>query len=181
MTSEIEIFEIVISKLESAGIPYMVTGSVAANFFSTPRMTRDLDIVIEVGEKEVKKLVSIFSEDFYIDNGAIREAIRKKKTFNIIHNDGIVKIDFIVRKGDEYHKIEFARRRKVAWGKKNVFIATPEDIIISKLYWAKDSFSEIQLKDVKNLFKSVENLEIEYIKKWVKELGLEKIYREVKK
>lgn len=95
MINELEVLKIVVKRLESAGIPYMITGSIAANFYTTPRMTRDIDIVIKIGENSAEMLFSLFSNDFYIDKDSIKNAIRNKQIFNIIHKEGIVKIDFI--------------------------------------------------------------------------------------
>lgn len=147
MLNELEVLKTVITRLDSAGIPYMVSGSIAANFYTTPRMTRDIDIVIEVGEEDIEKLFSLFSDDFYIDRDLVKEAIRDKQMFNIIHNEAIIKIDFIVRKETEYRKIEFERRRSLTFEGLRIFITSPEDLIISKLYWAKDSLSEMQMRD----------------------------------
>jgi len=55
-----------------------------------------------------------------------------------------------------------------------------EDLILAKLLWAKDSHSEMQLKDVRNLIETADNLDLKYIKNWVPKLGLEQIYKEVK-
>jgi hypothetical protein len=57
-------------------------------------------------------------------------------------------------------------------------IASPEDLILSKLFWAKESFSEMQIQDVKNLMRTVPDLDVNYIEKWLPELGLEEIYKE---
>ena len=57
-------------------------------------------------------------------------------------------------------------------------IASPEDLILSKLFWAKESFSEMQIQDVKNLMRTVPDLDVYYIEKWLTELGLEEIYKE---
>lgn len=147
MLNELEVLKMVITRLDSAGIPYMVSGSIAANFYTTPRMTRDIDVVIEVGEEDTEKLFSLYSDDFYIDRDLVKEAIRDKQMFNIIHNEAIIKIDFIVRKETEYRKIEFERRRSLIFEGLRIFITSPEDLIISKLYWAKDSLSEMQMRD----------------------------------
>lgn len=181
MTNELEILKIVIKRLESADIPYMVSGSIAANFYTTPRMTRDIDIVIHVREMDAGRIYSLFSDEFYADRDLIREAIREKHMFNIIHNDGIVKIDFIVRKDTEYRKLEFERRRSIPFEGIEIAIVTAEDLIISKLYWAKDSMSEMQIRDVKNILKTVPDIDIDYLEEWINKLGLEDAYKEANK
>ncbi|SRR5579884_621626 len=177
MINEQDVLKIVVKKLESIGIQYMVTGSVAANFYSTPRMTRDTDIVIEIEEQDAERLFSLFSDDFYVDLEMIKDAIRRKGIFNIIHRDGIVKIDFIIRKESEYRKLEFERRRNIPFEGLSINVVSPEDLILSKLDWARDSLSEMQIRDVKNLIKTVPDLDRQYIERWVKKLGLNEIYR----
>jgi len=177
MTNELEVLKVVIERLESAGIRYMVSGSVAANFYTTPRMTRDIDIVIHVREADTERIYSLFSDEFYADKDMIRDAIREKSMFNIIHNEGIIKVDFIVRKDTEYRKIEFERRRVIIFEGIDINIVSAEDLIISKLYWAKDSLSDFQIRDVRNLLKTVSGLDILYLQKWVKYLGLEEVYK----
>ncbi len=181
MIDELEVLKIVTKRLESANISYMISGSIAANFYTTPRMTRDIDIVIEVEQNDAEKFFSLFSDDFYVDMNSIRDAISEKRMFNIIHNEGIVKVDFIIRKDTEYRKLEFARKRSIAFEGSQINITAPEDLVISKLYWAKDSLSEMQIMDVRNILKTVPDIDIDYIERWIKKLGLEDIYKEVKR
>lgn len=179
MQNELDALKIVIKRLESAGIPYMVTGSIAANFYTTPRMTRDIDIVIKIEEGNIESIYSLFSDDFYVDLDSIKRAFHTRRMFNIIHNEGIVKIDFIIRKDSEYRKLEFNRRRSINFEGLNIYLVSPEDLILSKLFWAKESISELQIRDVKNLMETTQSLDIDYIEKWVKDLGLDEIYKEV--
>lgn len=181
MTTELEVLKIVVKRLELADIRYMVSGSVAANFYTTPRMTRDIDIVIEVEENDIEKLCSIFSDDFYIDADSVKAAVRDKHMFNIIHNESIVKVDFIIKKDTEYRRLEFARRQSIVFEDMKIDITSPEDLVISKLYWAKDSLSEMQLKDVGNLLITLHNVDRDYIEKWVSNLGLDKAYNKVQR
>lgn len=181
MITEYDVLKIVADRLEAAGIPYMVTGSIANNFYSMPRMTRDIDIVVQIAEPDVEKVASQFSPDFYADREQIMNAVRGGRMFNIIHNEGVVKVDFIVKKDTEYRRTEFERRREMVFEGTRLFITSPEDLIISKLYWAKDTMSEMQLRDVGNLLKSVKNLDTAYVNKWVSALGLTEVYEKADK
>ncbi len=174
MIDELDVLRIVVKRLESAGIPYMITGSIAANFYTTPRMTRDIDIVMEVEEKDTEILFSLFFHDFYVNKDSIKNAIRTKQIFNIIHNEGIVKVDFIIRKDSNYRKIEFKRRRSMVFEGLNIHITSPEDLILSKLFWAKESLSEMQIRDVRNLLKTVHNLDILLIESRFLEMMMKK-------
>ncbi len=180
MSTELEVLKSICQALQQANIPYMLTGSFAANFYAVPRMTRDIDIVIEIFKNETDKLFEIFKNDFYIDQDSIDEAIKHESMFNIIHNESVFKIDFIIRKDSAYRNLEFQRRRSVKLNDVEIWIVSPEDLIISKLFWAKESFSETQINDVKNLLKSLKNLDFEYLQKWINSLKLNSIYEKVR-
>jgi len=180
MSEETLLLKEVCQRLESVGIPYMITGSIAANFYAAPRMTRDIDIVIEIQQKDVKRIVALFKDDFYVDEESVSEAIAGQGMFNVIHNRYVLKIDFIIRKETAYRQLEFQRKNSVEFEGQKIWIVSPEDLILSKLSWAKDSLSELQMADVKNLLRMVQNLDILYLDKWVSSLGLEEIYQRVK-
>jgi hypothetical protein len=181
MIDEQEVLKIVTTRLESAGIRYMLTGSIAANFYTTPRMTRDIDIIVEVGEEDTERLLALFSDDFYTDRDSIKTALHNRGMFNIIHRAEVIKVDFIIRKDAEYRKVEFERRRSIEFEKLRIAVVSPEDLILSKLDWAKDSLSEMQIRDVKNLLNTVRDLDMPYIEKWVAKLNLHTVYQEARK
>ena len=181
MAEELEVLKMVSQRLEKAGIPYMITGSVASNFYAVPRMTRDVDIVIQIKKEDAGRMTEIFKQDFYVDRDSIEEAVEKRGMFNIIHNQYVFKVDFIIRKDSPYRELEFQRRRKTEVEGVPMWVVTPEDLILSKLFWAKDSLSELQLGDVRNLLEAPGGLDQRYLEKWVRELGLEEVYAKVKK
>lgn len=181
MTAELEVLKDVTGRLDRAGIAYMITGSIATNFYTVPRMTRDIDIVVELAEDDLGRFISLFESDFYLDPETVREAVKNRGMFNVIQNEYVIKIDFIVRKDSRYRRREFSRRKKVTVDDQRLYLVAPEDLILSKLEWAKDSRSEIQLSDVRNLLKSLKKLDQRYLTRWAKELGIAALYREVSK
>jgi predicted nucleotidyltransferase len=103
----------------------------------------------------------------------IREAISYYDMFNIIHNETMVKVDFIIRKDTPYRRLEFNRRCLMKIDDFEVFVVSLEDLIPSKLYWAKDSQSELQLNDVKILIRENRNqLNENYLNKWANQLQI---------
>ena len=177
MNEELEILSTVTHTLHDAGIAYMITGSVAMNYYAFPRMTRDIDIVIELHKNDAAAFVDLFRNDFYLSPDSIEEAITNCEMFNIIHNKYVLKIDFIVRKNSPYRHTEFQRRRRIAIDGIPVWIASPEDLILSKLWWAKDTGSSLQIGDIKNLLSSVDDLDISYMDLWIEKMNLQDIYR----
>jgi predicted nucleotidyltransferase len=157
--------------LDECGIAYMVSGSTALNFYAKPRMTRDIDLVIELRETGVLALVGALMGEFYVDEQMVAGAVSNQSMFNAIHNDTLVKVDFIVRKDELYRKTEFERRRSVTLGTAQIMAVTPEDLILSKLLWSVDTLSTMQADDIRNLLNSAE-LDQFYLDHWAQTLGV---------
>jgi predicted nucleotidyltransferase len=174
-----KVLRLVAEKLDSAGIEYMVSGSTALGFYGRPRMTRDLDIVIELSKAKVPQLDFLFSGEFSVDVEEVREAVERRSMFNLVHVATVVKVDFIVRKESEYRRVEFGRRRAFDSDGQRIQVVAVEDLVLSKLAWAKDSHSEFQLKDVRSLFELQPAMDREYLVRWARELGVEALLAEV--
>ena len=179
MSEELAVLKLVSERLRSAGIPYMITGSIASNFYAVPRMTRDVDLVIEMKRSDVDRLMGLFKDDFYIDRDSVMQAVDQQGMFNILHNESVIKIDFIVRKDTPYRELEFGRRREISVEGVRMWIVSPEDLVLSKLVWASDSMSEMQLGDVKNILAMARGIDYGYLEKWVSSLSLQETYRKV--
>lgn len=172
MDEQLEFLRLIAARLDGAGIPYMVTGSLAVAVWAVPRMTRDIDVVVDVGAADAQRLTGLFADDCVIDPDAVRDAIARRGMFNVIHAEWIVKADFIVRKDTAYRKVELDRRRWVEVAGTAIAFASPEDLILSKLAWSRDSHSELQRKDARQLVESVEDLDWHYLRTWAEELGV---------
>jgi hypothetical protein len=180
VTEELEVLKTVTGRLDTAGIPYMITGSFAANYYAVPRMTRDIDLVVALSTGDADRLCALFEDDFYLDRDAVGTAIAGRGTFNLIHQAYVVKVDCIVRKDSEYRRTEFARQRRGSIEGHGLAIVAPEDLIISKLDWMRESRSAVQLADVRNLLRSVADLDRQYLAHWTERLGLGALYREAR-
>lgn len=140
--------------------------------YGNPRMTRDVDVVIECSEQDTDPIVRLFEKDCYINRDAVVEAVANRSMFNIIHNEWIIKADFIVRKDDPYHQTEFGRRREITVAGNPLVVVAPEDLILSKLKWAQESQSELQMRDVRELMATGIALDREYLEQWAQTLGV---------
>ena len=163
---------LVVERLDALGIDYMVTGSMALALYAMPRMTRDVDVVIEINSADVESFVREFAADCVIDRDDVIQAIDRSGMFNVIHAEWLVKADFIVRKSETYRKVEFDRRRDAVIEGRSVSVVSPEDLILSKLHWSRDSGSELQRRDVAQLLKHLPSLDETYLRKWAAELGV---------
>ena len=166
------------ARIEAAGIDYMLTGSLAMAYYARPRMTRDIDLVIELAADEAAMLTSALGADYHLDAEAVADALRKERPWNTIHLPTVVKIDLIPRKQGEYRRTEFERRRRVNFAGVDLWIVSREDLILSKLDWARDSRSELQLRDVRHLLEGA--LDRVYLQRWAAHLELESLLEEVR-
>ena len=148
----------------------MLTGSFALAFYATPRMTRDLDIVVSVDASRIAAFTAAFADRYYIDADLIRSAIEVEGLFNLMHYASGIKIDLIVRKSTPYRVQEFSRRREVRLGELKTWIVSREDLILSKLVWAEASGSEMQIRDVRQLLSGA--VDINYLRQWAVQLGV---------
>lgn len=170
MATELEILRVVSDRLAAQNLDFMLTGSFALAFYATPRMTRDLDFVVAIKEPDVRGLVAAFDADFYIDADAALTAIRTARVFNLMHLASGIKVDLIVRKVAPYRRLEFSRRQAVDLGGIQTWIVSREDLILSKLVWARDSGSELQLRDVRALIDGT--ADTAYLQDWAAKLGV---------
>ena len=176
MKNEIDIVRDVSRRFDEAKIDYMLTGSMAMNFYAEPRMTRDIDIVVALVPKDADKVIQLFSRDYYVSPDAVSDSILRRSLFNLIHNESVIKVDCIVQKRTDYRIVEFGRRQRIQIENFQTWIVSKEDLIISKLEWAKDSRSEKQLGDVRNLLKT--GYDRNYLQDWTEKLGLHNLLQE---
>lgn len=180
MSEQLEILKLVAGRLDRAGIAYMISGSIALSYYAQPRLTRDIDIVVELRPDEAERLADLFADDFYIDAEMIRDAVARDGMFNVIHYESVMKIDLIIRKDTPYRQKEFLRRCPIEVDGMTLWFVTAEDLLLSKLVWAADSQSEMQLNDIRNLITAVATLDWAYIEYWATELEVAELLREVR-
>ena len=181
MTSTPELLALkdVCGRIEAAGIAYMLTGSLAMAYYARPRMTRDIDLVIELAADAVHALANSLGPDYHLDEDAMRDAVRDERPCNAIHLPTVVKIDLIPRKGGDYRRTEFERRQRVDFAGTGLWIVSREDLILSKLDWARDSRSEQQLRDVRYLLE--EAVDRDYLVQWAARLGVDRLLDEAER
>lgn len=173
LLSAVEILKLVCKGLEDRNIQYMVSGSYALGMYVRMRTTRDIDIVVNLKEEDLNSFFEMFNEDFHINRQAILTEVKRKGMFNIMNEISGYKIDFIVRKNDEYRQIEFERRKRKTMFDIEVWVVSAEDLLLSKLIWIQELQSGIQIRDIQSLLKESEDtLDMDYIKTWIKKLHL---------
>ncbi|MEA2240432.1 MAG: hypothetical protein QOC81_5156 [Thermoanaerobaculia bacterium] len=169
------VFEKLRAALEVAGIPYFVTGSFASSAHGIPRSTNDIDIVIAPSLHQMESLLKQFPEaDFAVDREDAFDALSRKSLFNVVDYATMWKIDFIIRQPTPFDGSRFARRGVVDIAGVMLYTASAEDILITKLWWAKLGESDLQIKDAAGIIQvQGDNLDLGYVTRWVATLDLD--------
>ena len=183
-----DFLKMILSVLEKAGIDYMIGGAVAVWPWGEPRSTQDIDIVIHLGmeqinalSKELEKIEIYLPSDIILDN--LNET-RIDLPINAIHGASGYKAEmFLIREDDELRKTAFQRRVKVDFGSEigEVFIHSPEDLIIYKMLYYSLSQQTKHIRDIGSIIKARGNeLDYEYIQKWAVTKQLIGIWQEIR-
>jgi hypothetical protein len=175
------LFELV-RLLESLGIPYMVSGSIASSYHGRPRLTHDADIVVDPTPEQLDTLVArLLAAGHYVDGARARDALVRRRQFNVIDPRTAFKIDLIVRKDRPFSREELGRRQAVDLSPGvRVAIASPEDTVLSKLEWAlKAGHSETQIQDAAGVLAVNPGIDRAYVERWADELGVLELWREI--
>ena len=165
-----------VGRIEPLGIKYMLTGSMAMMRYAAFRQTADIDIVLEFDSEDKDKFIKALEPDYYVPHTAVSRAFETKRMFNVIHIETAFKIDCVPKKTGDFQQSVFDRRERTDYYGKEIWIISKEDLILSKLWWAKNTHSEMQFRDIKNLMQS--GFDKIYAENWLDKLGIEKSFYE---
>ncbi len=175
-----ELLKQVLRVLEEAGVEYMATGSVVSSLQGEPRATHDADLIVALEPQAVPQLLAAFpSPRYYLEESAIREAIRKRGMFNLVETTEGDKVDFWLLTEDPFDRSRFSRRRTEEVFGLRMAVSSPEDTILAKLAWAKKSGgSERHFTDALRVYEvQGEALDRGYLDEWAGRLSVEDLWK----
>jgi len=179
-----ELLAKVVAVFEQLEIQYLVTGSVAAMAYGEPRLTNDIDVVAGVQTIHISGLLESFpTDEYYLDEDMIREAINRFSQFNIIHPVSGLKVDVMIKKETPFDQSRFSRIKRIHPAADYAAnFAAPEDIIIKKMEYYNEGGSEKHLRDITGMLEiSGEIIDLSYIHDWAGRLGLLEIWQAILK
>jgi hypothetical protein len=167
------------SKLDELGIKYLVTGSMATIAYGEARFTNDIDVVISLHLEEVPRICEAFpAPDFYVSSDAVKDAVQKRRQFNVIHPASGLKIDFIIAKDDDFERSRQQRGVRLPIGSgADATFASAEDVIIRKMQYFKEGGSDKHLRDIAGVLKiQGDRINRPYIAEWADRLAVRDVW-----
>ncbi len=184
----IDVALLVTSVFDRLGISYYVGGSIASTYYGQIRTTHDIDLIADLYTDHVESLVKELRGQFYVDAEMILDAIRTRRSFNLLHYESTYKVDVFVPPMNASLEMRFRRRIRQPvkeTTREQIYFSSPEDVILSKIEWYQlgNRVSERQWADILGVIQvQAGRLDREYLKRWAAELGvadlLERAYRE---
>lgn len=158
-------------RLNTTGVTYYLTGSMASNYWGIPRTTHDLDFVVQLPPSAVPRILQAFGGDFYIEEAAVRAAYQPPHQFNAIDTRSALKVDFWLPKPEPFDREMLRRCVQATLFGEPAWIATAEDVILHKLVWNRISPSDRQVGDAAGVVAvQAGALDETYLKQWAQEL-----------
>lgn len=160
---------------EREGVPYRIVGSMASMAYGEARFTNDIDILVDLREDQAEAIALEFpAPDYYVSIPAIRDAVRQRHQFNIIHLNSGLKIDVIQRKNTEFSNADISHGQRLkSEGCYDAWFGSPENVLLMKLRYYQEGGSEKHLRDIASLLLIQEAaIDREYISKWATILGV---------
>ncbi len=161
------------------GVGHYVGGSVASTFHGAIRSTLDVDVVCDLRTDQVDAFLSAFDDDFYVSGSAVRDAVNRRSSFNLIHLPTSFKVDVFVSRGRPFDREAMKRATPCILREEDRFtapIASAEDSIVFKLEWYRpgDEVSERQWDDVSRLVQLLgDSLDIPHMHRMAESIGVD--------
>ena len=168
-----------IDLLDRLGVTWYIGGSVASTVHGRFRATNDVDVIANLREEHAAAIREALGADHYVDEDSVREAARRRSSFNLVHFETGLKIDVFVAPDSEYEEAVRARRIAEPFGDgrgvRRLWIASAEDTVLAKLVWYRrgGEVSDRQWRDVQGVIElRGRELDIEYLRHWAPPLGV---------
>ncbi len=174
-----ELLERLVIVAERLRIPYLTVGSMATISFGDPRLTNDVDVVIDLRQNQIEQFCASFpAPEFYLSKSAVESAVIRKRQFNIIHPSSGLKIDCILPTGTAFDVSQLKRGvRQTILENRTAIFSSPEDVIIKKMEYFREGGSEKHLRDITGVLKlQGDKIDRAYILSWAERLELTPIW-----
>lgn len=182
---DLNLFKIFTSRINKLKVPYIITGAVASIIYGEPRLTHDIDLVVELTDEKADRVVKAFQQgEFYCPPiEVIKQEVKRPQSghFNLIHNETGFKADIYVSGRDPLHEWAILNRKKIDLEGELIWLAPPEYVIIRKLQYFKEGKSEKHLKDITSMLAiSSEQIDFDLLHAKIEENALQEEWALIK-
>lgn len=184
---EANLFLIFIKKFNNLEINYFVTGSIASIIYGEPRVTHDIDLIIELKKDEdIQSVIKAFPQkDFYCPPFEIIKIEKNRNQrghFNIIHHESGFKADIYLLGNDKLNLWALKNSKGINFLNHSIKIAPPEYVIIRKLEYYKEGGSQKHLLDIQSMLEnSNQKIDQDILKNFIDQLSLKKEWEKFEK
>lgn len=166
----------VIDALAAQNFPYLLVGSFSSNFYGVPRSTKDVDIVIELGDQPIHSFTKHLGPRYRLQHQIAFESVTGTTRHIIEVLETQFQVELFRLSGDEHDRERFSRRVEVPWLDRNVWLPTAEDVIITKLRWLSHLRRNKDYDDILNVAAvQRELLNWDYLRSWADRHGTREI------
>lgn len=160
----------VLERLDLLGLRWYVTGSWALAVYAEPRMTLDIDVVIEADAAVYDGQVRpTFDPDFLVNDPI---DLGGRWMGGLIHRREIVRVDLMFGRTDPWARQAMDRRRLVDHPTAGaIWVISVEDLVLAKLEWSGGT-SELQLRDTRSIIRLADELDWAYMERYADVLGI---------
>jgi hypothetical protein len=172
----------VVQALNATHVPYMVVGSLSSNVYGIPRSTKDADFVLELGSIPIERVMQQLGQSYKLDPQMSFETITSTLRYRILHQASAFLIELFLLSNDAHDRERFARRRIVKYAGHDVYVATAEDVIVTKLRWSRQGKRAKDIEDVRSVV-SMQNDKVDwdYVHRWCDAHGTRSLLEEIRR
>ena len=158
----------------SLGVPYYITGGVAAIAYGEPRTTQDLAVVLSIRLSDIGTLATVLEQARFYVPGVDDAVSGRMQTLQATHQQSIARADLVIARDDDFARIQFERKQQYPLPDgTEVYLVSPEDLVLNKILWGQSSRSEKQWRDVLAMLKTQsDSLDYAYLQTWAERLGI---------
>ena len=176
----VEIVARVLRALNELNVPYMLVGSLSSNMYGEPRMTKDADLVVQLGDTPLSALLEKLGPGYQIDRQLGFETVTGTTRYHIRHVEDDFLVELFELTSDAHNQQRFSRRRETTFGGVKTFVPTAEDVVLQKLRWYKRGKRPKDIQDAENVMEvQAGHLDLAYIRKWCEEHGTRELFEEL--